>query len=87
MTRPDILLSARDRAQLANSLIEEAILQYLGANPNGCQNSEITRELGLHSEHNGRQRDYLVYSILGNLMRRGLVEKRRENNKSLYFVI
>ena len=74
------------RARLGNVLIEEAILEYLETNPGGCRNYEITQALGLHSEHEGKQQDYLTYSVLGNLMKRGLVVKKRIENRSLYFL-
>ena len=51
--------------------IETAILRLLEASPQGLRNSEIAESLGLRSDFQGRQKDYLTYSILGGLLARG----------------
>jgi uncharacterized protein len=50
--------------------IEIAILRLLGSNPEGLRNSEIAEKLNLRSDFNGKQKDYLTYSVLGGLLRR-----------------
>jgi hypothetical protein len=51
--------------------IETAILGVLAKSPRGLRNSEIAEKLNLRSHFNGKQRDYLTYSVLGGLLRRG----------------
>ena len=51
--------------------IEQAILMFLEANPQGLRNSQIADALGLRSSIRGGQRNYLTYSVLGGLMARG----------------
>ena len=56
-------------------LIENAILRLLDANSQGLRNIEIADSLGLRSSSQGNQRNYLTYSILGNLIEEGKVVK------------
>lgn len=55
--------------------IEEAILGLLTVNPQGLRNVEIADSLGLRSSSLGNQRNYLTYSVLGNLIDEGKVVK------------
>jgi hypothetical protein len=67
-----------DPAELAQQglgKIERAILQVLGAHPQGLRNADVAEKLGLRSDFNGRQKDYLTYSVLGRLLRTGRVER------------
>lgn len=59
--------------------MEEAILALLG-NHNGLTNSEIAEILKLRCSHEGHQKNYLTYSVLGILMKKGKVEKIRFQN-------
>ena len=70
---------AKEKAQHGLSLIKEAILELAKANPKGVSNAETAHLLGLRSDHAGKQKDYLTYSVLGILMGEGKVEK--ENRK------
>lgn len=69
----------KDLASEALEKMEKAILALLN-NHNGLTNTEIAEELSLHSSHEGGQKDYLTYSVLGNLMNEGKVEKQRYSN-------
>lgn len=53
--------------------IEDAIVRVLEKNPQGLRNSEIAEELGLRSDFQGKQKDYLTYSVLGGLLRKAQV--------------
>ena len=75
MTDKEIRALASD----ARKKMEEAIIALL-SNHNGLKNSEIAEHLDLHSSHEGGQKDYLTYSILGILMENGKVEKIRPYN-------
>jgi hypothetical protein len=69
----------RDLACDARKRLEEAIMALLSGH-DGLTNSEIAEDLDLHSSHEGGQKDYLTYSILGILMEKGKVEKIRYCN-------
>jgi uncharacterized protein len=64
-----------ERAQLGLHLLKTAILELVKANPQGILNSDAASLLGLRSDYQGRQKDYLSYSILGLLMREGKISR------------
>ncbi|MFZ7320420.1 GIY-YIG nuclease family protein [Comamonas jiangduensis] len=66
---------AQERAQMGLSLLKEAVLNFVRANPQGVSNSDVASLLGLRSDYGGGSKDYLSYSILGLLMREGKVER------------
>jgi hypothetical protein len=55
-------------AQLGLRQIESAVLRLLSSNPQGLRNVEIANGLGLKSEFEGRDRNYLTFSVLGILL-------------------
>lgn len=65
-----------ERAQLGLEFLKAAILELAKANPGGITNSDAASLLGLRSDYNGKQKDYLSYSVLGLLIREGKVERR-----------
>jgi hypothetical protein len=67
---------AIERAQLGLEFLKSAIFNFIKSNPNGVTNSDIASLLGLRSDHAGKQKDYLTYSVLGLLMRENKVQKR-----------
>ncbi|WP_299322950.1 hypothetical protein [Parasphingopyxis sp.] len=68
-------MKPKERAAAARAELEQAILDYLRNHPEGAINNQIARELGLESDFDGRQKNYLSYSLLGGLMKRGLVKR------------
>lgn len=58
----------RESAQSGHRIIMDAILDLLTENPQGLGNSEIAEMLGLHSGLDGRQKDYLTWAILQDLV-------------------
>lgn len=46
----------KKQAQLALEIIQNTILELLKKNPDGLRNSEISRQLGLESMHQGAQK-------------------------------
>lgn len=64
-----------EKAAKARADLEDAILEYLKARPEGAINNQIARDLSLESDFAGRQKNYLTYSLLGGLMTRGLVKR------------
>jgi hypothetical protein len=64
-----------EKTQFGISFLKDAILEFIEANPNGIKNSDCAQYLNLHSDNNGKQKDYLTYSILGILMRENKIKK------------
>lgn len=64
-----------ERAKTARCELEQAILDYLKTRPNGAINNEIAKELGLESDFEGRQKNYLSYSLLGGLLSSGKIKR------------
>lgn len=79
------ILEIKELAKKGNALLEEAIINLLKKHPEGLSNSEIARELNLESSHEGSQSNYLTYSVLGNLMKQGLVSKQKQSPRSVKF--
>jgi len=74
----------QDRASQAREMLEEAILDALAQQPGGLYNNELARLLGLESAYEGRQTNYLTYSLLGGLLADGRVIKDKRNNRTFY---
>ena len=73
-----------ERAKKALTELEEVILDYLRSKPDGAINNEIARELALESDHNGKQKNYLTYSILGGLIKQGRVVRDAGASRKAY---
>ena len=67
--------TAYTMAQAGLHQIEDALMRLLAVNPQGLRNFEIADSLGLRSGSLGNQRNYLTYSVLGNLVDEGRVIK------------
>lgn len=82
-TRTSVVLPSgvKEKAQVALSLLKEAVLELAKANPNGISNSDAASLLGLRSDYGGGSKDYLSYSVLGILMREGKLERSATNKK------
>ena len=73
----------KERAQLGLAFLKDAILELARANPKGISNAEAARLLGLRSDHQGHQKDYLSYSVIGILLREGRLAKDSRARKYL----
>ncbi|MCY4388622.1 MAG: GIY-YIG nuclease family protein [Desulfurellaceae bacterium] len=73
--RPGVVVpqGAVERAQLGLGLLKSSVYELAKANPSGILNSDAASLLGLRSDYQGNQKDYLSYSILGLLIREGKV--------------
>ena len=74
---------AVERAQLGLELLKSSVHELTKANPNGITNADAASLLGLRSDHQGKQKDYLSYSVIGLLLREGKV-LRVEGKRALY---
>jgi uncharacterized protein len=66
---------AQERAQLGLQLLKGAVLELARANRKGISNADAAAVLGLRSDYGGGSKDYLSYSLLGILMRDGLLRR------------
>ncbi len=57
--------------------VEQHILKFLEANPQGVRNADVARAIGFSDS-----RQFLAYGALEKMIKNGLVEK---SDKSLYF--
>ncbi len=75
--RKDVVVpqGAIERAQLGLQLLKTSILEMAKANKSGVTNADLASLLGLRSDYNGRQKDYLTYSVLGLLLRDGSIHR------------
>lgn len=75
-------LNKLEKAAEGLRLLEEAIVEELRGHPQGLGNSELARALQLESDHQGRHDNYLTYSVVGGLLKKGevVVEKRERRN-------
>ena len=76
--------AARQIAQDGLQNIESAILELLERKPEGLSNVEIAELLDLRSDFRGGSRNYLTYSVLGGLLRRGKVRREGEHRSAKY---
>jgi len=56
------------KAQKALNDLKEALLAEIDASERGLTNAELVRRLDLGSEYEGKNRNYLSWSILGLLL-------------------
>lgn len=77
-------IPAKQKAMTGLALIKEALLDHLEANKEGLRNADLARDLGLESDHEGQQKDYLTYSILGLLLKECRVDKVKRGAKTYY---
>jgi uncharacterized protein len=75
-----------EKAQAGVNLIKEAILDYLRDHPNGATNAEIVRELGLESDFEGENHNYLSWSVIGLLVNEGKIRYERRARSRHYFL-
>ena len=69
------------KAQHALETLKVAILDELAKYPECVGNSDLARKLGLESDFQGKQKNYLSWSVIGLLVneRRVVFEKRGHN--------
>ncbi|EHH1180228.1 GIY-YIG nuclease family protein [Vibrio vulnificus] len=75
---------AVEKAQLGLKLIKDSITSLSEENPDGITNSDCAHYLGLQSDNQGNQQDYLTYSVLGLLLKEGVLESVSEGNRRIY---
>jgi len=73
-----------EKAQLGLKLLKDSIISLSEENPNGVTNSDCAHYLGLQSDNEGNQQDYLTYSVIGLLLKQGILESTKSNNRRIY---
>lgn len=69
-----------EKSQLALELMKSAVMEFARANPGGVRNGDVAKYLGLQSDYGGGAKDYLSYSIIGLLIKEGML-KRDEDRR------
>ena len=67
-------MDSKTKAKEAICILEELIASFIESNGGEATNAEIVKALGLESDRGGKQKNYLSWSILGNMMGSGRVE-------------
>jgi len=75
---------AIEKAQLGLKLLKDSITLLAEENSDGITNSDCAHYLGLQSDNDGKQQDYLTYSILGLLLKDGVIESVKVDNRRKY---
>jgi len=73
-----------DKAQIGISLLKDAIEEFTEANPDGITNSDSAHYLGLQSDNDGKQQDYLTYSVLGILLKESRIKSVKIGSRRKY---
>ena len=79
-------MTPREQSIQAVAALKQAILDYLRLHPNGVTNAEVAEDLRLRSDFEGKQKDYLSYSILGLLIGENKVRHEKVGSRRLYYV-
>ena len=71
-------MEPKETAQEGLNQLKKAVVDLLKSHPEGMTNAEIADALGIRSDHNERNRDYLSFSVLGLLMKSKTVVKKKK---------
>lgn len=75
---------AIEKAQMGLRLLKDSIMNFAIENPQGITNSDCAHYLGLQSNNNGNQQDYLTYSVLGLLVNEGELQTKKLGSRRKY---
>ena len=78
-------MTPQQKAAGGLALVKEAILDYLAEHPDGVRHANIVEDLGLESDYEGKQRNYLSWSTIGILLSEGKVRYERRGSQKYYF--
>ena len=74
------------KAQLGRDLIKEAVIQLLESSGHPMTHAEIVRDLGIPSDFQGENSNYLSWSILGLLVTEGAIGYTGDRQQRVYFL-
>lgn len=78
-------MNPSEKAAAAVGKLKEAIVEYLASHPQGATHVQIFEDLGLRSDYEGTQRNYLSWSLLGLLLAEKRVRYEGLGRSKLYF--
>jgi hypothetical protein len=73
-----------EKAQAALAELKTAVLAEIDSSEHGLTNAELVKSLGLESEYEGKNRNYLSWSILGLLLSEKKVRYRGQGQGKTY---
>jgi hypothetical protein len=77
----------KEKAQNGLALLKDAILDYIrAAGQSGARNIEIVDALELYSDYEGKNRNYLVWSIIGLLLKEEKIFYEGTGQQKRYFI-
>jgi len=74
------------KAQFGRDLIMEAVIQVLESANHSMSHAEIVHALGIPSDFEGQNSNYLSWSILGLLVNEGTIEYSGDRHQRVYFL-
>lgn len=74
-----------EKAQAGLKQIQDAILEHLENHPEGSSNKEVADALGLLSDYEGANKNFLTWSIFGILVKEDRVCYELRGNRRIYF--
>lgn len=78
--------SSKAKATAHRRELVELIVSHVGKNP-GKTNAEIAIALGLESSFEGRQRNYLSFSLLCDAVSDGQIHRKKVGRNVQYFTV
>ena len=78
-------MMAREKAEKGLILLKEAILAFAALHPEGITNAQVAVELGLESDFEGNQQNYLSWSVIGLLVNEGKLRYELRGRSRTYF--
>jgi len=78
-------MGPKEQAQDGLRLLKQAIHSYIALHPEGVTNADVTTYLGLESDFEGSQKNYLAWSIIGLLVSEGKIKYEKHGRSKLYF--
>ena len=78
-------MTPQQKAAAGVEHLKQAILDYLALHPDGVAHSQIVTDLGLESDYEGTQKNYLSWSVIGLLLAERRVRYERRGRSKFYF--
>ena len=77
-------MESKQKAQKALTDLKAAVYEFVKDN-NGLYHAQIVKALGLESDFEGKQKNYLSWSIIGILVNEGAIRYEMRRNRKIYF--
>ena len=82
-----MIVTTLEKSQAGLDMLKNAILSELRHHPHGMTNAELTRQLGLESDSEGKMKNYLAWSILGILLSEGKIKSVSSGRSRTYHIV